>query len=326
MDSSHYKRLTVSRGFTYNYYVSPASDGKPTLLFLHGFPSTAQDWRRQVAHFKPKGYGLIVPDMLGYGDTDKPLEASDYVGSRLAQDVLDIVENEGVERVVVVAHDWGAVPASRLANLYQDRFEGFAFLAAGYISPGKEIDPEPVREMTKQLVGYETGGYWWFLASPEAPGIIKDHIDSFYDIIWAKDALPAWKTYFCPTGALKRSLKSDVRIERGDYITEEEYRQSQEVFLKNGYEAPCLYYKAMISCLNLEDARAIPEEKHVIHKPVLFLGAARDAVCLPAFYEPPKDLCPKATSKTLDAGHWILLEHEKEVNTELEAWLGSMGL
>ena len=73
MDTSLYKDVKVSRGFNYHYYFSPPVSGKPTLLFLHGFPSTLQDWARQIRYFQPKGYGILAPDMLGAGGTSKPL-------------------------------------------------------------------------------------------------------------------------------------------------------------------------------------------------------------------------------------------------------------
>ena len=62
MESSAYKDVETSRGLKYHYYYSPPADGKPTLLFCHGFPSTSYDWHYQVFYFKKEGYGLIVPE------------------------------------------------------------------------------------------------------------------------------------------------------------------------------------------------------------------------------------------------------------------------
>lgn len=112
MDTSLYKRFTVSRGYEYNYYAVSASDDKPTLLFVHGFPSTSADWRRQVAYFKAKGYGLIVPDLLGYGHTAKPLEPEAYVYHLLAKDLVELVEAEGVAKAIAIGHDWFVLGAS----------------------------------------------------------------------------------------------------------------------------------------------------------------------------------------------------------------------
>lgn len=106
MDTSLYRDFTTSRGLKYHYFFSPAQASKPTILFCHGFPSTARDWRRLVPYFKDKGYGIIAPDMLGYGGTDKPTEPAKYVSSALAKDLVEILDNEGIQQVIAVGHDW----------------------------------------------------------------------------------------------------------------------------------------------------------------------------------------------------------------------------
>lgn len=49
---------------------------------------------------------MIVPDMLGYGGTSTPLEKELYCGNGLAKDVVDIMDKEGVQKAVVIGHDW----------------------------------------------------------------------------------------------------------------------------------------------------------------------------------------------------------------------------
>jgi soluble epoxide hydrolase/lipid-phosphate phosphatase len=109
MDASLYKLHTVTRGLTYNYYFSPAHPGKPTLLLVHGFPSTSQDWHKLVSHFRPLGYGLLVPDALGYGGSSRPTDAGAYRMSLQTRDLVEILDHEALGRVVAVGHDWCVV-------------------------------------------------------------------------------------------------------------------------------------------------------------------------------------------------------------------------
>jgi soluble epoxide hydrolase/lipid-phosphate phosphatase len=109
MEPSLYKDARTKRGFTYHYLCVYAQQSKPTLLFLHGFPSTSYDWRHQIEYFKPKGYGLIVPDLLGYGGTDKPLEIKEFRMTAMAEDINDLLDKEGLGCVIGVGHDWFAV-------------------------------------------------------------------------------------------------------------------------------------------------------------------------------------------------------------------------
>lgn len=102
-----YFKVTTSRGLTYNYIrIPPSQENKSYILFLHGFPSSSRDWRLQISHFSNKGYGIIVPDCLGYGGTSKPLETSFYNLKAMATDIHDILVHEKIEKVIGVAHDW----------------------------------------------------------------------------------------------------------------------------------------------------------------------------------------------------------------------------
>jgi soluble epoxide hydrolase / lipid-phosphate phosphatase len=98
----------TSRGHTYSYYRYVSTTGKPTILFLHGFPSTHRDWISQIDHFKAEGYGIVAPDLLGYGKTSAPEDVKEYKIQGITQDVINVLDACKVERAISVAHDWYA--------------------------------------------------------------------------------------------------------------------------------------------------------------------------------------------------------------------------
>ena len=106
MDASKYGTCTTRRGYTYGYRFSPPHPGKSTILFVHGFPATSRSWRAQAAFFAARGHGVVVPDLLGYGSTDKPHALEPYACKLISKDVVDILEKEGLSGVVAVGHDW----------------------------------------------------------------------------------------------------------------------------------------------------------------------------------------------------------------------------
>ena len=109
MDPRAYKDLLVKSGHVYRTFLSPATDkALPTILFVHGFPSTAYDWRHQVSFFTKAGYGVIAPDLLGHGGSSKPDQVAHYKPSKIAADLLDVVEQCNASKVVAVGHDWYA--------------------------------------------------------------------------------------------------------------------------------------------------------------------------------------------------------------------------
>lgn len=107
MNPSFFKCVVSKRGFKYNYASLPAEGTRrDTLLFIHGFPSTLFEWRNQVDFFRKAEFSLIVPDMLGTGETDKPADYAAYKFSDMAGDVVDILDAEQVEKAIVIGHDW----------------------------------------------------------------------------------------------------------------------------------------------------------------------------------------------------------------------------
>jgi pimeloyl-ACP methyl ester carboxylesterase len=106
---------TTSRGLTYSYiHIPPQSPTTQTILFLHGFPSTSRDWRHQISFFAEKGYGILAPDLLGFGETSRPRELEMYRAEAMAGDIIEIMVSEDVGVVVGVAHDWYFSPLYQL--------------------------------------------------------------------------------------------------------------------------------------------------------------------------------------------------------------------
>ena len=107
MDRSLYKSITTKRGPKYVYASIPA-EGAPrdTLLFVHGFPSSSHDWRYQVDFFRKAGFSLIIPDLLGAGETDKPTDSTFFQLKAMAGDIIDILDAEKAGKVILIGHDW----------------------------------------------------------------------------------------------------------------------------------------------------------------------------------------------------------------------------
>ena len=105
--------------------------GRPVML-LHGFPDSGRLWRHQVPALAGAGFRVIVPDLRGYGRSDKPQPIEAYSMMFLAADVLAVLADLEIERAHVVGHDWGAALAWGLAALASDRVDHLAVLSVGH--------------------------------------------------------------------------------------------------------------------------------------------------------------------------------------------------
>ncbi len=106
-------------------------EGRPVVL-LHGFPDAGRLWRHQVPALVDAGFKVIVPDLRGYGQSDKPAAVEAYGMPMLVGDVLGVMWHVGVERAHVVGHDWGAAIAWAIGALADDRVDHLVALSVGH--------------------------------------------------------------------------------------------------------------------------------------------------------------------------------------------------
>ncbi|KAJ4467013.1 alpha/beta-hydrolase [Lentinula aciculospora] len=318
-----FKNVNVSRGLVYHYYSTPAEAGKPVLLFLHGFPSTSYDWRHQIAFFQDQGYGLIVPDMLGYGGTAKPVDPHFYASSLISRDMVDLLDAENVDEAIVIGHDWGSKIVGRLANYFPERFYAFAFLSLSYFSPAVlESSFVELNNITKQAIGYEIFGYWGFFSADGADQIIENNLDSFFDILFTANRIQTI-TNFAPLGALQAWLEANSTTETGDFITPAERAIQIDAMRSEGMRAPLCWYEIVTSTIERDDDQGIPQENLTIKKPVFFGAALEDYVCVAAI-EITTILQTSENVTTIhqyDSGHWVQLEAKDQVNSDLLTWI-----
>ncbi|MBV8988548.1 MAG: alpha/beta fold hydrolase [Solirubrobacterales bacterium] len=116
-------------GVGVEYQVS--GEGRPVVL-LHGFPDSGRLWRHQVPALVEARFQVIVPDLRGYGRSDKPEQVEAYAMSLLAGDVLAVIGQLGLDRAHVVGHDWGAAVAWSIAALAPERVDHLVALSVGH--------------------------------------------------------------------------------------------------------------------------------------------------------------------------------------------------
>lgn len=170
------KRFTTKDGDAYAYDYIPAKGNKVTFLLIHGYPSSRHDWRYQVADLSDAGYGVIAPDCLGYGDSDKRVDIEAYRLKRLSGHFAELLDHEKIDQVVGVSHDWGSMVLSRVVVWHPDRFQKLVFMSAGYTAPGIFFNVDGLNVMSQSQLGYMQLGYWYFFNSYDAEDIIVKNV------------------------------------------------------------------------------------------------------------------------------------------------------
>jgi len=148
---------TENDGVGIHYEVT--GDGRPVLL-LHGFPDSGRMWRNQVPALSAEGFQVIVPDMRGYGASDKPDGAEAYGLLALAGDITAVLDDVGVERAHIVGHDWGAAATWVMGSFVPDRVDHLVALSVGHPA-------------TFRSDGFEQYAKSWYMLLFQFPGVAE---------------------------------------------------------------------------------------------------------------------------------------------------------
>lgn len=143
-----------------NIHLRKAGQGDP-LLLLHGYPQTGYMWHK-IAPDLALNHTVIIPDLRGYGLSDKPQTDDQhypYSKRQMAADMVLLMAHFGFDRFAVAGHDRGARVAFRLARDHRDRVSRLAVL-----------DIAPTDSMYKQAdMAFGRAYYHWFFLIQSAP-------------------------------------------------------------------------------------------------------------------------------------------------------------
>ena len=119
----------------------PATERRPLLLLLHGFPELGYSWRRVMPALAAAGYYVVAPDQRGYGGTTgwDPAYDGDPASFRmlnLVRDTLGLVDALGYRQVdAVIGHDAGAGVAAWCSLIRPDVFRSAVLMSAPFAGP-----------------------------------------------------------------------------------------------------------------------------------------------------------------------------------------------
>ena len=120
----HYADIADGDGGTLrvHYLDEGPADAAPVLL-LHGEPSWSYLYRHMIPPLVAAGHRVIVPDLVGFGRSDKPIEQSDYTYARHVEWMRELlIDRLDLRDITFFAQDWGGLVGLRVLALDPDRF------------------------------------------------------------------------------------------------------------------------------------------------------------------------------------------------------------
>ncbi|WP_052365298.1 alpha/beta fold hydrolase [Halotalea alkalilenta] len=310
----------------------------PAIVLLHGFPGLAYTWRHQIPALAAAGYRVIVPDLRGYGLSDRPEAVEDYDVAQLTADLVGLLDALGVERAVLMGHDWGGLLAWQMPLFYQERIAGVIALNTPHI-PHWMLWLHPV------LVNAVLPKGRTFVADPNVDPIaqMREVYRPEMYVLMFQDGKAADEVMNQDVrGTLRSALRKDLitsadwdelppelghmayygqplpdRLPGRDVLNAQELNFYLRHFERTGFTPGINWYRNISR--NWHAGRDIDQ---TIHVPSLMVSAANDVVLRPSMTD-AMDAYVKDLDRYVlaDCWHWTPEEKPAELNRLAIAWL-----
>ncbi len=296
----------------------------PLAVLVHGWPESWYSWRHQIRPLVDAGYRVVVPDVRGYGGSDKPSAVEAYDMASLIGDVLGLIDHFGQAQAVLIGHDWGAPVVWDTTALHPQRVRAVAALSVPYAPRGKISSIELWRRLY--------AGRFFYQLYFQEPGVAEAEFEA--DV---RTALR--KLYFAGSGDYEHGMfrasqasKSRMLDALPDpaafpaWLTDDDLDYFVGEFERSGFRGPLNRYRnqqrdwEMLT--GLQGAS--------ITRPACFIAGSRDGVLR---FVPDVDLVENMKRWTDDlrvcelidgAGHWIQQERPARVNELLVGFLSTL--
>ncbi|CAE6420950.1 unnamed protein product, partial [Rhizoctonia solani] len=254
-------------------------------------------WRHQVKGWSERGIRLIIPDTLGYYGSSQPTNPEDYAMKRQSDDLEELVRQAGIsddEKIIVIAHDWGAAAANRLIQFKPSLVKGAANFQ-----------------------------YQAFFASPESTAIINANADRFVRLMYtsARQAAAGEVPSFEKAGAIETWLKDETKTVIPELLTQEELDiMLSEIKAGVGFGAMLNYYRTRK--INYELEKDLPQDVRPDIPKLMVIPSADPAIPVALSVHAEKSLT-NVEIVWLEGlcGHWVQLEQPQEVEKIVGEWV-----
>lgn len=283
MTSVRYRRQQV--GTVDMFYREAGPADAPVILLLHGFPTASHMFRDLIPELADR-YHVIAPDLPGFGQTKAPPRgAFTYSFDALADTVAGFVDAIGLRRYALYIFDYGAPTGLRLAMKHPERVTAIISQNGNAYLDGFSDEWGPWQTYWREPTE----------ANREAcrPSLAPDTIRDWQYGTGADPTLLSPDGYELDIAYMARPGAEDIQL---DLILD--YRSN--VALYPAFQA---YFRA--------------------HRPpLLAVWGRHDPAFIPAGAQAYRRDLPKAEIHLLDAGHFALETHHREIAGHIREFLG----
>jgi len=273
----------------WNYHVSDQGSGdKGVVMLVHGMPDDGSCWKYQAPALLNAGYRVIVPDTLGYGKTDRPVEAEHYKVELIIDHMFEIIEKLGIKDINLVGHDWGSAITWGMVMAKPELFRKFCSLSVGHLGAVfSQVHSTPERML-------EAAETHWFT---------YHHTQAGMEELYMVNDFRYFDTFFVQhpeKEEVKRLIKETGHIEWLNYDIANPMVLDYLATAKD----PKVYPRTSVPTMVI-----YPEQD-------MFLWPTQ-AIDTPGWVD------AECRVEFIQGGHWSMLDHPDDVNVRMLEWFGS---
>ncbi len=265
------------------FYREAGDTRKPTVLLLHGFPSSSVMFRELIPELA-EDFHVIAPDMPGFGQTEIQTKPTyEYTFDNIAKIMDSFIEAIGLRKFSMYIFDYGAPIGMRIAMAHPERIEAIISQNGNCYRDG----------LGKK---WEARAEYWAHPTKE----IRKQYASAYSFSTIKGQYE----YGAPIG----SVGPDGYIIDYAYMQLPGRKEQQDDLIFDYQNNVRLYPK-------------IQEYLRTHQPPLLAIWGKNDPSFIPAGAEAFKRDVPNAVVKFVDSGHFALESHHAEIATAIKIFL-----
>jgi len=266
------------------FYRDAGNPENPTLLLLHGFPSSSHMFRDLIPLLTGR-FHVVAPDFPGFGQSDMPdRKAYDYTFANIATTIAEFIEKIGLKKFAVYIFDYGSPIGLRVALKMPDSIWAIISQNGNAYEEGLSSGWDPIR------------AYW-----KDASQVNRDALRAFL-----KPETTAFQyTHGVPDPTV---VSPDGRCLDDFYLARPNADEVQLDLFKDYANNVALY----------------PQFQEYFRKyqpPLLAVWGKNDPFFLPAGAEAFKRDIPKAQVHFYDTGHFALETHCREIADAIVSFL-----
>ena len=126
------------------HYVDEGPANAAPVLMLHGEPSWSYLYRHMISPVVIAGHRVVVPDLIGFGKSDKLTRIGDYSYARHLDWLTQFLDRLELKDICLVCQDWGSLLGLRLVTAQPDRFRAVV-IGNGFLPTGEQPIPMAFR-------------------------------------------------------------------------------------------------------------------------------------------------------------------------------------